>query len=216
MAKNKFLLVDLNESKTKKVAETISSSTSRKILNYLADKDKGEIETKIAKELGMALSTVHYHLHNLTEVGLVVSDEFHYSKKGREVSHYKLANKYIIIAPKKVSGLKQKLKSVLPALGVAAGISVIMKMVQSRTTVMPIPSVESAMRPLMDSGLERAEALAVEESAEVAAQAAPAVADTIQATAQTVSQQPDIALWFMAGSIVALFLYMIISWILDR
>jgi predicted ArsR family transcriptional regulator len=188
MAKNKFLLIDLNESKTKKVAETISSSTSRKILNYLADKDKGETETKIAKELGLALSTVHYHLHNLTEAGLVVSDEFHYSKKGREVSHYKLANKYIIIAPKKVSGLKQKLKSVLPVLGITAGVSVIMKMVQSRT-----PGI-APIAEYTESAVLEAQALAQQQAA----------------------QQPDVALWFMAGSIVALFLYVVFSWLWER
>ena len=97
MSKSNFLLVDLNESKTKKLAETITSDTSRKILNYLAEKEQ-DTETKIAEQLLLPISTVHYHLQKLQEAGLILVEEFHYSPKGREVNHYKLANKYIIIA----------------------------------------------------------------------------------------------------------------------
>src|SRR3989338_5009215 len=112
MPKSNFLLVDLNEPKTKKLAETITSETSRKILNYLAEKD--DTEQNVAQTLQIPISTVHYHLQKLQEAGLVIVEEFHYSQKGREVNHYKLANKYIIIAPRKVIGLKEKLKGILP------------------------------------------------------------------------------------------------------
>ena len=118
MPKNNFLLVDLNESKTKKLAETITSDTSRKILNYLAEKEQ-DTEANAAKELNIPISTVHYHLQKLQEAQLVIVEEYHYSQKGREVNHYKLANKYIIIAPKKVSGLKQGLKK-FPSAGMIA------------------------------------------------------------------------------------------------
>ena len=66
MAKNNFLLVYLNEQKTKKLAETITSETSRKILNYLAEKEH-DTETSIAKELNAPISTIHYHLQRLQE-----------------------------------------------------------------------------------------------------------------------------------------------------
>ena len=112
MSKNNFLLVNLNETKTRKLAETITSDTSRKILNYLADNN--DSEQNIAKSLNIPISTVHYHLQKLQEAGLVIVEEFHYSTKGREVNHYQLANKYIIIAPKNVSGLKEKLRGILP------------------------------------------------------------------------------------------------------
>ena len=100
MAKNNFLLVNLNEEKTKKLTETITSDTSRKILNHLIENE--EAEAKIAEALNLPISTAHYHLRKLVDAGLVMVEEFHYSKKGREINHYKLANKYIIIAPKKV------------------------------------------------------------------------------------------------------------------
>ncbi|MBI4980420.1 helix-turn-helix transcriptional regulator [Candidatus Woesearchaeota archaeon] len=107
MSKSNFLLVDLNEPKTKKLAETITSETSRKLLNHLAEKE--DTEANIAQVLGIPISTVHYHLQKLQEAGLVKVEEFHYSPKGREVNHYQLANKYIIITPQKVSGLREKL-----------------------------------------------------------------------------------------------------------
>ncbi|MDP3733604.1 MAG: winged helix-turn-helix domain-containing protein [Nanoarchaeota archaeon] len=103
MPKSNFLLVDLNEAKTKKLAETITSDTSRKILNHLAEKE--DSEANISNVLGLPISTVHYHLQKLQEAGLVIVEEFHYSSRGREINHYKLANKYIIIAPLHVSGL---------------------------------------------------------------------------------------------------------------
>src|SRR3989344_1273149 len=99
MAKSNFLLVDLNETKTKKLAETITSDTSRKILNHLAETEQ-DTELNISKTLELPISTVHYHLQKLREAKLIEVEEFHYSVKGREINNYKLANKYIIIAPK--------------------------------------------------------------------------------------------------------------------
>ncbi|MBI2658887.1 helix-turn-helix domain-containing protein [Candidatus Woesearchaeota archaeon] len=119
MAKQSFLLVSLQEDKAKKLAQVVSNESCRKILDYLAEKES--TETELAKNLQLPISTVHYNLKQLVDAGLVSSEEFHYSKKGKEVSHYKLANKYIIIAPKSTFGLKEKLKSLLPVLLIASG-----------------------------------------------------------------------------------------------
>src|SRR3989338_550563 len=127
MSKSNFLFRSLNEPKTKKLAETITSETSRKILNFLAEKE--DTEQNVATDLQIPISTVHYHLPKLQEAGLVTVEEFHYSQKGREVNHYKLANKYIIIAPQKVSGLREKLKGILPVALIVVGISWIIEFV---------------------------------------------------------------------------------------
>lgn len=95
---NNFLLISLDEKKSKKIAEAINNDTSRKILDHLAKKEC--TESDLARELGIAISTIHYNIKQLMEANLVIVDEFHYSSKGKEVNHYKLANKYIIIAPK--------------------------------------------------------------------------------------------------------------------
>jgi len=185
MTKSNFLLVNLNEPKTKKLAETITSETSRKILNSLAEKENSE--AKIAEELQIPISTVHYHLQKLQEAGLVKVEEFHYSPKGREVNHYKLANKYIIIAPGKIEGLKEKLKGILPVALIAVGISVIIKIITSLQENMFMSSEKMAQTVAQYGQLEYA-------------LAAPAPAAT-----------PDLALWFFLGSMVTIMVYFLIS-----
>lgn len=184
MPKSNFLLVDLNEPKVKKLAETITSETSRKILNHLAEKE--DTEQNISKVLAMPISTVHYHLQKLQEASLVKVEEFHYSPKGREVNHYKLANKYIIIAPQKVAGLREKLKGILPVGLIVVGISVIIKLIQS------IPKAESARY-----------------AAESVASEVPLMVDV---PAQfTVIQPVGVALWFLIGGLGALGLYVVFT-----
>jgi len=191
MPKSNFLLVDLNEPKTKKLAETITSDTSRKILNYLVEKE--DTETNIAKILEIPISTVHYHLQKLQEAGLVTAKEFHYSRKGREVNHYKLANKYIIIAPRNVFGLKEKLRGILPVVGIMLGISAVIKLLQNYTsrTVFATKVVVANAEIAMES---------------TALKAAP----TLAQEAPIAVQQPDIAFWFFIGSVVTMAIYLLI------
>src|SRR3989338_10434255 len=113
MAEESFMLVSLRENKAKKLAQVISNETSRKILGFLAQKEYAESE--LAKAMQVPISTVHYNLQHLIENKLVVAEEFHYSQKGKEVMHYRLANKLIIIAPENTdSGLMEKLRALLP------------------------------------------------------------------------------------------------------
>ncbi|MDO8511162.1 MAG: winged helix-turn-helix domain-containing protein [Nanoarchaeota archaeon] len=191
MAKSNFLLVNLNEPKTKKLAETITSETSRKILNHLAEKE--DTEANIAKLLDLPISTVHYHLQKLQEANLISAEEFHYSQKGREMLHYKLANKYIIIAPKAISGLKEKLKGILPAALAALGISAVIKFMQSASQA--VPAMETAESLVADAAPEMAMKIAEE---------APII------------QQPDIALWFLIGSMAALVIYVLVELIKEK
>jgi DNA-binding transcriptional ArsR family regulator len=115
MPKDPFLLVSLEENESKALAQVISNDTARKILDILS-KHESLTETDVAKKLDVPLSTVHYNLQALSKANLVKAEEFHYSEKGKEVLHYSLANKIIIIAPKKASteSFKDKLKSILP------------------------------------------------------------------------------------------------------
>ncbi|HYD03724.1 MAG TPA: winged helix-turn-helix domain-containing protein [Alphaproteobacteria bacterium] len=111
---NNFLLISLEEKKAKKIAEAINNDTSRKILDALAKKEYTESE--LSKALNIPISTIHYNLKQLMEANLVIVDEFHYSSKGKEVNHYKLANKYIILAPKSDDDGKfmEALKKIIP------------------------------------------------------------------------------------------------------
>ncbi|MBW2998543.1 winged helix-turn-helix domain-containing protein [Candidatus Woesearchaeota archaeon] len=130
--KNKILMIDLNEDGLEKISEVLANKTCRKILNLLADNEL--TQSQLAKELGISLSLAQYNLDKLVESNLVVSEKFHYSKKGREIKHYSLANKHIIISPKKVTGVKTKLKSILPITVIGLGIASIITAYKLFTT----------------------------------------------------------------------------------
>lgn len=188
MAKQSFLLVSLQEDKAKKLAQVVSNESCRKILDYLADRES--TETELAKNLQLPISTVHYNLKQLVDAGLVSAEEFHYSKKGKEVNHYRLANKYIIIAPKSIFGLKEKLKSLLPVLLIASGAALAINMFSNNFSRIA----------------STAQGLAMEKS--VAAPVAFMEAESIA--------EPNIALWFFGGAIFALSIYLIVSFIKQR
>jgi len=111
MAEEKFILASLEDSKN--LGEVISNKTSKKILEYLSSKNDVS-ETNLAKELSLPLSTIHYNLKKLKNSGLIISKLFRWSEKGNKIYLYSLANKLIIIVPKKIhSDFKDNLKNLL-------------------------------------------------------------------------------------------------------
>ena len=184
-----FLTINLEEDKARELATTLSNEKCRKIIDYLATHDS-VTESQIAESLKMPLSTVHYNINKLLKNNIVKSDEFHYSKKGKEINHYSLANKYILISPKPVKGLKSKLKDVLPAILVLLastgilrlGYSALQNMRQAETAKMPRQMALDA---------------------------------TVQSTGM-VQSATEITLWFLAGGLFAFAVYILISRIRRR
>src|SRR3990167_2805351 len=138
MTKQNFLLVSLEESQSKQLAEVLSNDTSRKIIDYLSEREDAT-ETDLSKTLNIPLPTVHYNLQKLKEAQLVAVEEFHYRKKGREIDHYKLANKYVIITPKPVKGIKNALKSILPVSIILAGLTMLLALYDKTLSSLPPP-----------------------------------------------------------------------------
>lgn len=194
MASKNFILVSLEENKAKQLAQAVSNDACRNILNYLADKEKGATETEISKELGLPLSTAHYNLRQLLESGIVNAENFHYSQKGREVLHYSLANKYIIIAPKATESLANKLKKILPVFAITT------------TTGIALHLITKFNRGV-DTRLYEATQQAAE--AAIAGKAATA-------TLPSAAAEPGIALWFTIGAAFALTTYLLYTAINER
>ncbi|MFH1850393.1 MAG: helix-turn-helix domain-containing protein [archaeon] len=196
MSEESFVLVSLKESKAKKLAQVIGSETCRKILDHLASK-KDATESAIAKELSLPISTVHYNLKHLYDNQLVEVDEFHYSEKGKEVNHYKLANKLIIIAPKESSGLMEKLKGILPvslfAVAAAGAVHLLSGMEKAALSAASFEEKAVPARALME---------AAPQAADAAVQAVPQVAPQIAST-------PSIALWFLLGAMFTVMAYVL-------
>jgi DNA-binding transcriptional ArsR family regulator len=218
MPKEKFLLVSLSESKAKELAQAISNETCRKILDYLAEKEATESE--LAEKLMVPISTIHYNLQQLQKGNLVTVDEFHYSPKGKEVNHYKLANKYIIIAPKSTYGIKEKLKSILPvAIILAAGAGLIQifskianfgaaKTIQNSFLQEAVPNALMAT----EKAEEEAASLAQESTREITQDAA----QTIQSAATNPSILSSITFWFLVGAVVSIAIYLFIDWLRNK
>jgi len=202
MPNKNFLLLSLEDAQIKKISNVISNESCRKILDYLSSKEATESE--LAEKLSIPISTVHYNLQQLTDAGLVSAEEFHYSKKGKEIMHYKLANKYIIIAPKKSFGIREKLKSILPVALIVAGTAGIIEIL-SRYLSITRQATEAA--PMM------AKTAAIE-SADSVMMAAPAAGQ--EAASSTSLLPQDIAIWFLIGAIFAFFVHIVIDYIRIR
>jgi DNA-binding transcriptional ArsR family regulator len=190
MTKEPFLLVNLGESESKDLAQVISNDTARKILEFLS-RNESATESAISEKMGLALSTVHYNMQALLKANLVIAEEFHYSEKGKEVLHYALANKLIIIAPRKVSmeSFKEKLRGLLPIAIVSAATAGLIGLYQT-----------------FSNGLFAAKSALSTEAVPMlaAAKAAPAQDLAVGAVQSTAFQNEYLAIWFLAGSLFAL------------
>lgn len=217
----KFLLVSLDEQKSKELAEVISNKTSRKILGYLSENEGTSSE--ISRVLEIPLSTVEYNINNLVKTGLVESDEFSWSPKGRKSDIYKVIKKYIVIAPGKSSELREALKKVLPIglFGLVIG-GVLEFFSRSKTLKVPLTK-ETITKTITTPTIERAvEEGAIASSTQVADSVAPVTAEVSEPIITVTSQvseivkdvvipNPHYGLWFLLGLIVAVGLYVLFS-----
>ena len=185
---NTFLLLSLDEAKAKKVASVIGSDVCRKILDFIAERDSTESE--ISSQLSIPLSTVHYNLKQLVDAGLVKADEFHYSQKGKEINHYSIANKFIIIAPKSTEGIMVKIRKIIPAFVLVAGVGIAIEITRRANIGIVASSYSNKMVEYEATG-----------------GAASMKAAATSAAVQTSSSNP-VALWFIGGALFALIVYL--------
>jgi len=190
-----FLLVSLEENKAKKIAEVINNDTARKIIDHLAKKDATESE--LSTELKIPISTVHYNLKQLQDAGLVIVEEFHYSKKGKEVNHYMLANKYIIIAPKSENPkFLEALKNIMPIVVITAVVAIIMQLYNLLATNRFAEST---------SGLMMAK-----QAADTGARILTAAPAAQEVTRPVLQSTP--AAYFLIGAVAVIIIYFIYEW----
>lgn len=113
--KDKFILMNLDDARSKKIADVLGNKTCKKIVGFLSD-TKEASEKDIADELGIPINTVEYNLKKLLNAGLLEKTKnFFWSKKGRKIDMYKLSNKSIVISPKKKPTMSS-LKTIIPVI----------------------------------------------------------------------------------------------------
>jgi len=203
MGDEPFVMLSLKGDKAKKLAHALTNKSADKILTYLANK-KSATESQVAKALKLPVSTVNYTMKVLVEAKLVVAEEYHYSTKGREVNHYKLAKKYIIIAPDDDENFFQRIKKYVPAFGITIGVAGIIRFFQALTT--PVTVTDNALRttPLavgsqaMDAAADAITTEGVTKTTEV-----------IQATPLVQTLFADWFLYFLLGALAFFLLIML-------
>ncbi len=128
---DKFILMNMDDKRSKKIAEVMGNETCKKIIDYLTYNSE-KSEEDIAKALDMKINTVEYNLKKLLEAGLVEkAKNFFWSKRGKKIPLYKLAKKHIVISPKNSRPNFAALKTIIPVILAVALIAVIAIMTQT-------------------------------------------------------------------------------------
>jgi DNA-binding transcriptional ArsR family regulator len=194
----KYLLFSLEDESSKKLGEIISNPTCNKIMNLLAEKELSE--TEISKELSLPLNTIDYNIKNLLKSGLLEKANKWWSVKGRKIDTFRLANKMIVISPKKT--LMSKLGNIIPVAILAgiftAGVAYYTK--GKEILVSSTPPLLEAVDKLATSGASAGQS---------------AMAPAAQETAKTITLLPPEFqpwLWFLIGSLSAILIFSVWNW----
>lgn len=223
MAKESFLLVSLKGNKAKKLAQVISNKTSRKILDYLAE-NKKSTESELAKELFIPISTVHYNLKQLVDARLVKADEFHYSEKGKEVNHYTLTNKYIIIAPDSTTpGIRDRIKSILPVGLITLATAGVLQIISKSFSSNFVSKGAQLPDAVLQTGVERMVLEEVAEDIGISAASSILASSSNLSAAAPAAQLPvvqpasmNFVVWFLIGAMFVILLFLFIEWVKSR
>lgn len=188
----KFILISMEDKRSKKIAEVLGSKTSKKIIDLLAENSELS-EKDISDKLGLALNTTEYNLKKLLESGIVEKTKnFFWSQKGKKIPMYRLSNKSIIISPK--SGrISSKIKSLLPAVLVSGIGALAIKLFSSQPA-----------RDFTQDASEEALLFSAQKSTEIPI--APEAGNFIS----LYSTQPWV--WFLAGSLLIIVIFAIFNW----
>lgn len=210
MAKG-YLMVDLDDPRAGHVAEAMANGACKRILKALSETELSESE--LAARLGMPAPTVHYNIKKLMQAGLVTTRSSLWSMKGRQVKRYTLAHKRIVISPRSLK------RGIIPAFIASIGIAAVLKwfsQAQSREVEqMALKVVSDAAgssagisvaTDAMNTSSSYATAMPAAESVNSVAQTSHGVFYTFLASA------PNSWAWFLIGSLSALVIYMLWSW----
>jgi len=118
MSDDKFIMMSMEDSKTKSLADVLGSKTCKKIIDYLVDHDEAS-QKDLSDALNIPMNTMDYNMKKLLASGLVQKRKnFFWSKKGKKIAMYELSNKSIVISPKR--GFGDKMKTLIPGFMLAA------------------------------------------------------------------------------------------------
>jgi hypothetical protein len=98
---DKFVLVSMDDQRTKEIADAITNKSCKKILEYLSEVKEASA-TDLSKATNMHMNTVHYSINKLLKSELIErSKNFFWSVKGKKIDMYRVSRKSIVISPKR-------------------------------------------------------------------------------------------------------------------
>ncbi|MFA5953266.1 MAG: helix-turn-helix domain-containing protein [Candidatus Pacearchaeota archaeon] len=191
MVEEKFLMVSMDDPKSKKIAEVLGSESCKKIIDYLADKDEASAKD-LSDALKMPLNTLDYNLKKLLSSGILEKkNNFFWSSKGKKIVMYGLSNKSILISPKK-SKLNSKIKSIIPVAFVAGLGTILVGIFSSFKR-----GVQNSIDVSKDAVLKTSS-----ESSGIISQNSPFY----------ISSTYPAWIWFLSGAVIVLLIFSILNW----
>lgn len=191
MEKDNYLLVSLDDEKSKSIAEVIGSKTCKKIINYLSE-TKEASQKDLSVELKVPLNTIEYNIKKLLETGFIKKTKnFFWSKKGKKIVMYELSKKSVIISQdKKISN---KIKSILPAFILSAAGTFAVWVYEQTQTISQTLEENTLANYDMVYGIEKS-----------ISTTSPQIID--------LSQTTPLWVWFLIGSLIAITIISIVNW----
>lgn len=204
MDENHFMLISLEDSKSKSISEVLGSKTCKKIIAYLSDKKEAS-QKDLSDALNIPLNTLDYNIKKLLKSGFVQrKKEFFWSKKGKKIIMYELSNKSIVISPKKPTS--QKLKSIIPAF-ILTAVGTFAVWTYEKIKYATNYAIENVQQPALD--------YITRESPEILLKGAGAASSTVASSSYTslaASSPILIWPWFLAGALLITLIFSIINW----
>jgi predicted ArsR family transcriptional regulator len=200
MDENHFMLVSLEDSKSKSISEVLGSKTCKKIINYLSEKKEAS-QKDLSSALSIPMNTLDYNMKKLLDSGFIQKKKnFFWSQKGKKIIMYGLSNKSIVIFSKKSPS--QKMKSILPAfILTAAGTFAVWAYEKI------IYAKENLSKSVLNPSANSAQAL-LSKGEEIAS--APTASDSVN---YLMTPHPTpIWTWFLAGALLMILVISIINW----
>ena len=189
----KFLLISMDDEKSKHLADVLGNKTCKRIIDLLAE-NKELSEQDISKQLGIPLNTAEYNLNKLLKTELIQkSKTFFWSSRGKKIPTYTLSNKSIIISPKS-SRVSSKIKSILPV-AIISGIGAVL----IKSFLITKQTLAAGSADMLKS--------ATFETATATPQASSGILNN-----PSIIQSSPIWIWFLAGALFALVIFSILNW----
>lgn len=94
----KVLLLSPDEEQARLIGKAIASETAGKILTLMEGREV--TASNLVDDMEIPVSTVMYHLENLTAAGLIEVSRIRYSVKGREMKVYRIVDQVLIVSSK--------------------------------------------------------------------------------------------------------------------